>query len=213
MTKFAAESALDTGDRAFALSALQGIEASHPDDWQAACLLARAYVERAGRQRDAEIARALDAHKRAGTPGNAARDFLLERIPLPNGSVDVLQAFEPWGPYRTSLLARVYDSGGRQILRLTLESGDVDQSAFAREHPDSAAREDLAYSLDGYGPDRHTPDGRLIQSHYTYAFFAGRPDYDTVRGLVLGAAQGTAKPLSSRTGPVVELPGPGGVKN
>ena len=96
VTKFAAESALDTRDRAFALPALQGIEASHPEDWHAACLLARAYAESgAGKQRDAEIARALNAHKRAGTPGNAARDFLLERIPLPNGSVDVLQAFEP----------------------------------------------------------------------------------------------------------------------
>ena len=107
----------------------------------------------------------------------------------------------------------MYNSGGRQILRLTLESGDADQPAFAREHPDLAARGDRAYSLDGYGPDQHTPEGRLIQSHYTYAFFAGRPDYDTVRGLMLGAAEGTVKPRSSRIGPVSDAPGPRGVKN
>ena len=204
VAKFASEAAINTGDRAFALQTLKPIEQADANDWQAASLLARAYAESGdGPQRDREIARLSDLQRRAVDPQFAKLgQFQLERIVLPNGSMRVWYSLTPWGVYHVYVFARVYDAAEQQMLRLTLESGDFDQPGFAKEHPDLAARGERAFSLDGYGPDAHTADGQLIQSHYTYGSFEGQPNYDTVRRQMIEAAEGVRKPISERVGPV-----------
>ncbi len=216
--KYAAEAALNTGDRAFALKTLEPIAAANPQDWQAQVLLARGYAESGmGAERDAALARLAAIHKDTASPGAAGlKVFLIENIALPNGAISLWYSLEPWGSYHTYLFGRVYNQAHQQILRLALESGDADQPLFAKTYPELAARGEREFSLDGYGPDARNADGQLIQSHYTYGFFEGRPPYDIVRKQMIEAAEGERKPSSSRIGPVGEVPPPvvtPGVKN
>jgi hypothetical protein len=71
-------------------------------------------------------------------------------------------AGQPWKPY------------------VDCESDDIDQVAFAKEHPDKVANGDRSFSLDGYpAPNMHS----------TIRLFGdGEPTYETVRALVVGKA-------------------------
>ena len=71
--------------------------------------------------------------------------------------------------YRYSF--NVFDVAGKQVYRVALESDDVDQPMFAKEHPKEAAAGKRAFSLDGYGPG----------SHATIKFYEGEPTYATAR--------------------------------
>jgi len=209
IAKFAAEAALDTGDNSFALGALQPIEAANANDWQAAALLARAYAEAGDKaQRDAELAHLVDLHKRAVDPQIAQLTQIpLETIPFTKGTgsaavkgtIRVFYSLEPWGNFNIYLMARIYDQAGKQIYRVTLESDDMDQVFFKRDHPDLAAKGERRFSLDGYGPDIQLPNGQMTQDHATYGFFDGKPDYDTYRARVIEIAEGTETPMSQTT--------------
>ncbi len=200
VAEFASEAAINTGDFDFAVRTLTPIEAANANDWQAAGLLARAYAQSGQtRKRDAELARLKDLHTRAVTPQIAKlQQVLLERIAEKNGSIRVWYSLEPWGPYKTYIFARVYDHAGRQVLRITLESGDFDQPLFQKEHPDLAARVERRFSLDGYGEDRKLPNGQVTQTHMTFGFFDGQPAYDVVRARMVQIAEGAEKPVSQR---------------
>ena len=209
IAKFAAEAALDTGDNSFALSALQPIEAANANDWQAAALLARAYAEAGDKaRRDAELAHLVDLHKRAVDPQIAQLTQIpLETIPFTKGTgsaaakgtIRVFYSLEPWSNFHIYLMARIYDQAGKQVYRVTLESDDMDQVFFKRDHPDLAAKGERRFSLDGYGPDIQLPNGQVTQDHATYGFFDGKPDYDTYRARVIEIAEGTQTPMSQTT--------------
>lgn len=200
IAKFAAESAINTGDPAFASRTLEPIEQADANDWQAASLLARAYAESGDRpRRDREIARLLALHQQAADPQFAKREqFLLERIALPQGSMRVWYSLVPWGPYHVYVYARVYDQAEQQVLRLTLESGDFDQPFFAKQHPDLAAKGERAFSLDSYGQDRQAANGQVAQTHGLITFYSGQPSYDTVRAAMIQAATANLQAASGR---------------
>jgi tetratricopeptide (TPR) repeat protein len=198
VAKFAAEAAIDAGDRQYALDLLKPIEAADPNDWQASCLLARVYAEKGEKEpRDAEIAHAIDLHKRAVSPQIAKmQQFLLERIPLASGSVRVWYSLEPWGQYKTYLFARVYDGAGQQAFRVSLESADFDQPLFAKDNPDLAAKGVRLFSLDGYGNPQKLPNGNSSFTHATFGFFKGQPSYDSIRERIVKIAEERSKPAS-----------------
>jgi len=200
VAKFTAEAALNTGDRPYAFTLLKPIEAASPDDWQARSLLARAYAESADKtQRDAEIAALIALHK-ADTQSQIGKltQFLLERDSLSNGGfVRIWYSLEPWGRYKTYVYSRIFDKDGNQVLRVTLESSDFDQSLFAKEHPDLAAAGARRFSLDGYGPDQKLPNGNITQTHMTFDFFDGSASYDVVRERILAIAENKKAPISS----------------
>ena len=201
--KYAAEAAISAGDTPFAIATLTPIEQRSPDDWQAMSILAHAYALAGNQQqRDAEIAKLVALHDRPGSPLAGHRDFLLETVKVGDQQVAFYPAFAPWGPYRVHLIARVYDAVGKPGLRITLESGDIDQPAFAKQHPAEAAKGMRAFTLDGYAPDRKDDSGAIIQTHFTYAFLVGKPDYDMLRQNILDIVAGKLKPMSSRVGPV-----------
>jgi hypothetical protein len=107
IAKFAAEAAINTGDRSFALDTLKPITDSDASDWQAAGMLARAYAETGQKeQRDTELAQLIDLHTRAVSPQIAKlQQILLERIPLASGSIRIWYSLEPGaGSRRTSSL-------------------------------------------------------------------------------------------------------------
>jgi hypothetical protein len=198
VAKLAAESAINTGDRQFALETLKPMEAADANDWQAAALLARVYAESGQKQqRDAEIAHLVDLHKRVASPQIAQlQQFLLERIPTGNGSMRIWYSLEPWGKYQTYIFSRIYDQSGQQIYHITLESADYDQPLFAKQHPDLAAQGIRLFSLDGWGEPQKLPDGGSSFTHATFGFFNGQPSYDDIRERMVQIAEGRSGPMS-----------------
>jgi hypothetical protein len=198
VAKLTAESAINTGDRDFALETLKPIEAADANDWQAAGLLARVYAESGQKQqRDAEIVHLIDLHKRAVTPQIAQlQQILLERISTANGSLRIWYSLEPWGPYKTQTFCRVYDQTGQQVFRISLESGDFDQPLFAKQHPELAAQGMRLFTLDGYGQPQKQPNGNSTFTHMTFGFFNGQPSYDSIREKMVQIAEGKTGPMS-----------------
>lgn len=200
LAKYAAEAALNTGDRAYALGLLKPIEAADAYDWQAKSLLARADAEAGDKPaRDAELASLTRMHKEMPSAQiGKLTQILLERDVLANGgTIRIWYSLEPWGRYKTYLFSRVFDKAGQQTLRIALESSDFDQPMFVKEHPEQAARGDRRFSLDGYGQDVKAANGGVTQTHMTFGFFDGRPPYDTVRARMLTIAEGKGAPISS----------------
>ena len=199
-SKFAAESAINTGDTAYAIQTLQPIEAHNADDWQAATLLARAYAESGDKQhRDAEMLRLTDLHKRGVTPPRLTQ-YIIEKIHAGDHTIMLFNSLEPWGNYKIQNYARVLDKDGHQLLLVTLETGDFDQPLFAKEHPKEAAAGARSFSLDAYKDTGTNSSGQKTQTHYTFKFFVGQPPYDVVRQDIIDVAAGKASPMSSRSG-------------
>ena len=68
---------------------------------------------------------------------------------------------------------------------MDIESGDVDQAAFAKEHPDKAAKGDRSYMLDAYGSEC---DQALV------GFYSdGEPSYEKARADVIQVLTSPAK--------------------
>jgi hypothetical protein len=199
-SKFAAESAINTGDIAYAIQTLQPIEAHNADDWQTATLLARAYAESGDKQhRDAEMLRLTDLHKRGITPPRLTQ-YIIEKIHEGDHIILLFNSLEPWSNYKIQNYARVLDKDGHQLLLVTLESADFDQPLFAKEHPKEAAAGARSFSLDAYKDTGTNSSGQKTQTHYTFKFFVGQPPYDVVRQDIIEVAAGKASPMSSRSG-------------
>jgi hypothetical protein len=201
IAKFAAEAAINTGDRPYALGLLEPLEAANPDDWQATALLVRVYAEAGeGPKRDAAMARMADLYKRGVVPARM-QQYIVEKVQEPGKSILIWRSLTPWGNYHVYDYARVLDANQQLLLRITVESDDIDQPLFAKEHPTEAAAGKRQFSLDGYkeGPMRGT---QRTEVHMTFGFMVGEPTYDEVRADFLKAAMGQTAPLSDNVHPV-----------
>ncbi len=204
LAKYTAESAINTGNAAYAQSILTPVLATAPDDWQAHTLQARIFAEaRNDAARDSELRQLTTLHGSTTDPRfRQQTQVLLERDQLQAGHVDLFYSLQPWSRYNIYQMARVYNSQGKQTLRITLESGDFDQPNWAKQHPDLAAKGERAFSMDGYSDQPPAqPGGQPTQTHMTYGFFDGQPQYNTVRDRMLAIAAGNATaPISSTSG-------------
>lgn len=203
LSKLASESALNTGDTGFALSALKPLAQANPDDWQAAALLVRACAESGDVAcRDAGIAHMLDLHRRGVTPPRM-QQYIVEHVKVGANTLIIRTSLEPWGYYKVYDLGQVMDGDGKVFLRATVESGDGDQALFAKEHPKEAAAGQRSFSLDAYRETGLNSTGQRTQTHFTYKFFVGQPTYEVVRQEFVNIVNGKSSPISSRTNLVV----------
>jgi tetratricopeptide (TPR) repeat protein len=98
--------------------------------------------------------------------------FLADKFEVDGKDVLAVEFFpDPGGKYHYRYLFNVFNKEGKQVYRIALESDDMDQELFRKEHPEEAKSGGRAYTLDGYGPD----------SHATIKFYAGEPSYTTAR--------------------------------
>lgn len=198
LSKFAADAALHIGDDKFARDILQPVAQANPDDWQAVSMLTRDYAELGDKaNRDAGIAHMLDLHKRGLTPPNK-QDYIVERVQLGDGSVTIYTSLEPFSMYKVHNVGEIFGKDGQKLLMATIESSDDDQVLFAKQHPKEAAAGLREFSLDAYRDTGVAANGKPTQTHYTFKFFVGQPDYETVRQSFLDIAAGKIKPVSSR---------------
>ena len=194
---------MDSGDRDYAQSILKPFVATPKDAWQVHALLARAYAEsHEDAARDLELQVLTMLHARTADPNfRQQTQILIERDALPAGHLDLFYSLQPWSRYNIYAMARVYNAEGKQLQRITLESGDVDQTLWAKQHADLAAKGERMFSMDGYTEQPPAqPGAPATQTHATYAFFDGRPPYDLVRDRMLAIASGKGAVLSSASG-------------
>jgi hypothetical protein len=204
LLKFCSQTALQNDDPGFAVKTLKPIVESDPQDWQAAALLVRACAETGDTPcRDAQLAHLVDLHSQAITPP-ALREVAVERIKVGDKELSISFSLIPWGPYKTYAAGDVKDAAGKLLVTISLESSDFDQGPFAKEHPDDAAKGVRQFSLDAYEETGTNPSGQRTQTHYTYKFFTGQPPYANIREEFIDVASGKTKPVSSRSGLVVQ---------
>jgi hypothetical protein len=201
LTRFTAAVAIDTGDTSYAVSQLQPIVAAKAGNWQELIILARAYAQsHDAASRDSALSTLIQLHDSGRHPKlTPVQVVLVERVALPNGRLDLYYSLEPWSGYKIYEMARVFNAAGQQIQRVTLESADIEQPLWAKQHPQQAAQGMRMFSMDGY-TEQFTADGKHTQTHATYGFFDGRPTYDTVRDKMVAIASGNAHPMSTTTG-------------
>lgn len=204
LSKFASESALYVGDPGFALTALKPIAAGNPNDWQAAAILTRACAETGDTNcRDAGMAHMLDLRRRGITPPTM-QAYVLERVKTEKNTLVIRTSLFPYTPYKVYDLAQVINAEGKLFMRITIESSDGDQQLFATEHSKEAAAGMRRFSLDAYRETGLNASGQRTQAHFTYKFFDGQPTYDTVRDEFIKVADEKSKPITSRTGLIVQ---------
>jgi len=187
IAKFASEAAINTGDPAFAITTLRKVSEANPEDWQATALLTRACAELGDSKcRDTGMAHMQDLHNRTVIPPNV-QQYILERIRSGQNTLVIRTSLAPWGPYQVYDLGQVLGPDGKTFLRITLE------------HSDSKN-----FSFDSYKETGLDSAGQRTQAHYTFQLLKNQPPYDIVRSVFISIAEGTVKPLSSRTGLLVK---------
>jgi len=197
-----AETALTVGDDAYALSLLTPLVAAHPDDPLALELLARAYAQAGDATgRDKMIAAVLALHQKTTDERFQRADrFLVERIKLANGYLDIYYAVVPFSGYHIYMLGRQVGTNNALIRQITLESNDIDQIAFAKEQPGMASKGMRRFSMDTYSASKAGPNGTATQTQALIGFMDGQPSYDDAKARMLKVANGDASPLGMRTG-------------
>ena len=115
------------------------------------------------------------------------QQYTLERIKAGKNTLLIRTSLVPWGPYRVYDPGQLFDPDGKIFLRITLENSDG-----------------KLFSFDAYEETGLNNAGQRTQTHYTFQLLKTMPSYDTVRSEFISIAQGTAKPLSSRTGLIVQ---------
>lgn len=204
LTKFAAETAISSGDPGFASRRLRPLAQADPGDWQAAALLVRACAESGDTAcRDAQMTHMLDLHSHGVTPPQL-REYPVEQVKVGDNTLLIKTSLQPWGLYNFYALGKLADRSGKLFLTISIESSDFDQPAFAKAHPDEAAKGMRLFSLDAYRETGLNDKGQRTQTHYTFKFFEGQPTYQTIREEFLNVASGKTAPVSSRSGLIVQ---------
>jgi len=150
ITDGTAETAVTLGDDVYAIALLRGWTATHPDDSFALEWLARAYAESGnGAERERTIAAVLKLHGSSMNEQSKRADrFLVERVKLANGCLDIYYALVPFSRYHIYMLGRQVDASNKLVRQITLESNDFDQPDFAKRHPDMVAKGMRRFSTD-----------------------------------------------------------------
>jgi hypothetical protein len=203
ITKFEAEAAVNTGDYALAASLLDGILAGTPDDPQALGIQAHLY----GQQHDVARRDALLEHIQKMHDGGkpAPLRVIVENDKTADGgTVRISDYIQPWSQFHIVLLAEYFDAAGQRTHRTSIESDDIDQMNFKKDHPDEAAKGVRLYTMDGYSETRNA-QGQVTGGTHSLlcpvpnCFMQGRPAYEMFRTSVLGNSKVT--PITSTTGP------------
>jgi len=158
------------------------------DEWHNISGLIHAYTL-AGmtRERD-ELQKHIGELQREGKlPDNFS--YVFETFPVANQQVEVSKYPKITGYYGERYRFNVYNNDGMLVFRVALESGELEQPQWAREHKELAATGGRKFSLDGYSSE----------GHYTYGFYDGEPEYPKLREEVEQVLTGKKPALSHNT--------------
>jgi tetratricopeptide (TPR) repeat protein len=188
---------LRLGDYPSAIDSFQHALQLRPDEWHNLSGLMRAYTL-AGMtpERDALGKHIEELAHDGKLPPNF--NYVFETFQATDKKVEVAKFPQIQGFYGERYRFKVFNSAGKQVFCVTLESDSLEQPAWARQHPKEAAAGARRFSLDGYATDAHS----------TYSFYDGEPSYDQVRGEVLQVLAGKKQPVSKTNFPTPQpIPG------
>ncbi len=202
LTVGTAETAVIVGEYAYAFSLLKPWIATHPEDWFALEWLARAYAETGNTaERGKTIAAVFKLHETTTNEQFKRTDrFVIERVKLSDGYLDIYYALTPFSLYHIYMLGRQVDANNALVRQITLESNDIDQIGFAKEHPEMAAKGMRRFSMDTYSASKPGPNGTATQTQALIGFMDGQPSYDETKARMLKVANGDAPPVATRSG-------------
>ena len=202
ITDGTAETAMTLGDDSYALSLLRPWTATHPEDSFALELLARVYAETGDpAERDKTIAAVLRLHETTTNQQFKRADrFIVERVKLAAGYLDIYYALVPFSGYHIYMLGRQVDANNTLVRQITLESNDTDQVGFGKEHPDLVAKGMRRFSMDTYSASKVGPTGVATQTQALIGFMDGQPSYDDAKARMLKVASGDAPLAATRSG-------------
>lgn len=174
---FAATAAMELYRGPDAVRYAERARALDPNDWRVHTTLVAAYAAAGDKQRrDQERSYLETLHKQPGS-GDAQKTsgFLLEMFPAGRYRVSAVQYFEPLGKFHVFYRFLIDDAAGQRVSEMDVESNDFDEKSWAQAHPQQAAQGERQYQLSG--------EGAGVRQDYT--MFSGKPDYDTIKALVI----------------------------
>jgi tetratricopeptide (TPR) repeat protein len=188
---------LDQQKSADALPYFQKALELSPDDPTVHALLLQVYAQTGDKTRRDEQRAILRSYHSDGKHPAFAQTlaYLVETIPVGDKTIQAIEFYEPAGQFHFYYRFNIFDSAGKILSFIALESDDADQALYAQQHSKEAAAGERRFSLDGYS---QSADGHVNQA--LYKFFDGQPSYDDVRALVVQLVQqGKTPALASTT--------------
>jgi tetratricopeptide (TPR) repeat protein len=188
---------LDDQKAADALSYFLKALALDANDPSVHALLLQAYAQSGDRKnRDAQR-EILRGYHTDGKHPDFARSlgFTIETIPFVGKAVQAFEFYEPAGKFHLYYRFNVYDTlDGHLQSFYALESDDIDQVNYAKEHPKEASAGERRFSIDVYSRNAAgNPTQGLI------AFIDGKPAYDDVRAQIIKIMDKPAAPAAATT--------------
>jgi tetratricopeptide (TPR) repeat protein len=159
-----------------------------PDEWHNLSGLMRAYTL-AGmtRERD-ELEKHISELERGGKLPDTF-SFVFDSFQVADKQVEVSKYLKITGFYGERYRFNVHNKDGTLVFRVALESAQMEQPQWAKEHQELAAAGGRKFSLDGYSPEEH----------FTYGFYDGEPEYPTIRREAEQVLTGKKKAISHGT--------------
>lgn len=176
---YAATAALEQYNGPLALQYAEKARQIDPQSWKIHTTLVAAYAA-AGmkQQRDDERAQIAKLHTTGAPDARKANGFLLEMFQVGSLQVNAIQYFEPMGRFHTYYRFLVHDPATKASREIDVQSNDFDEKSWEQTHRDQAAQGQRHFQVtDANG----TTD---------YRTFAGKPDYDAIRAMVVAILKG-----------------------
>jgi tetratricopeptide (TPR) repeat protein len=166
----AANSALRLKDYPSAIASFKSALQLQPDEYHNVSGLMRAYTLSGMAPERDELRKHIAELEHSGKLP-ADFNYVFETFQAGDKKIEVAEFPIIQGFYGERYRSKVFNSAGKQIFCVTLESDALEQATWAKEHPKEAAADGRRFSLDGYASD----------SHSTYVFYNGEPAYEQVR--------------------------------
>jgi tetratricopeptide (TPR) repeat protein len=159
-----------------------------PDEWHNISGLIHTYTLGGMTQERDELQKHIEELEREGKLPDTF-SYVFETFQVANQQVEVSKYPKIAGFYGERYRFNVYNKDGMLAFRVALESAELEQPRWAKEHKELAAAGGRKFSLDGYSPE----------GHYSYRFYDGEPDYPKLREEVEQVLTGKKPALSHST--------------
>lgn len=144
----------------------------------------------------------LKAARESGASGLSTKDAdVIDVLYVGSEQYRVLSYAELAGRFKMRYNFVHFGSDRKPDYWIACESDDIDQTSFAKAHPQEAASGQRSFSLDTYSAPKPSADGKGgTRTHSTIKFYPdGEPTYETVRSDVLKLLEHKLSPMISTT--------------
>lgn len=157
-------------DYAAAINAFKHALQIQADEWHNISGLIHAYTLAGMTQERDELEKHIEELEREGKLPDTF-SYVFEAFQVSNQQVEVSKYPKIAGFYGERYRFNAYNKDGTLVFRVALESAQLEQPLWAKEHKELAAAGGRKFSLDGYSSE----------GHYTYGFYDGEPEYAKLR--------------------------------